>query len=165
MRRSLWPVPARVAISTCATALAIATVGLTGQASGTAGRVMAKEARKIYLVENAQLHLTKEGEATLIERGQTTGTFNAPVSSALTLSPGHVTAVFTIYPRGGGSISGKGQASYVVRGSIGYYGGSLEITRGTGAYRHASGKGVGISGTINHLNFNLSVKVHGWINL
>ncbi len=148
----------------CATTvLLLIAMGLTGQAFGTASRVTTRGARKTYLVESAQLHLTGEGESTLGERGQATGTFNAPVTSQLTLSPGHVTAIFTIYPKGG-SISGKAQARFIVRGSIGYYGGTLTITGGTGSYRHASGSNLGISGTINHLNFNLTVKAHGWLS-
>jgi hypothetical protein len=118
----------------------------------------------VYLVENAQLHLSGEGESTLRERGQASGTFNAPVIADLNLSIGHVTGLVTIYPKGG-SISGKAQARYVARGSIGYYGGTLTITGGTGTYRHASGSNIGLSGTINHLNFNLTVKAHGWTNL
>ncbi len=117
----------------------------------------------MYLVENAQLRLThnNEYESTLGERGQAAGTFNAPVTAALTLSPGHVTATFTIYPHGG-SISGIAQAKYIVKGSTGYFGGTLTITHGTGTYKHASGKNLGFSGTINRQHFNMSIKAHGW---
>ncbi|HEX4837579.1 MAG TPA: hypothetical protein VFV03_03515 [Solirubrobacteraceae bacterium] len=125
--------------------------------------MVARQAKKVYLVENAQLRLThnNEYESTLGERGQATGTFNAPVTAALTLSPAHVKATFTIYPRGG-SISGTAQANYIVKGSTGYFGGTLTITHGAGAYRHASGKNLGISGTIDRQHFNMSIKAHGW---
>jgi hypothetical protein len=39
------------------------------------------------------------------------------------------------------------------------------IVRGTGAYRHASGKALGISGTINRYSFALTVKAHGELSL
>jgi hypothetical protein len=146
-------------VSSWGAALVIATFGmtvLTPGASGTAGR-------RLHLVENAQLHLTREGETTIDERGRATGTFNAPVTSELNLSPGHVTGVFTVYPKGG-SISGRAQARFIVRDSIGYYGGTLTITRGTGAYRHASGSNIEISGTINRLSFALTVKVNGFMS-
>lgn len=120
-------------------------------------------ARRVRLVENAQLHLTGEGESTLNERGRATGTFNAPVTAQFNLSIGHVTAVFTLLLKGG-TVTGKAEAKYKVSGSTAYYGGTLNVVRGTGAYRHASGSNIGISGTINHLNFNLTVKASGWIS-
>lgn len=118
--------------------------------------------KRIRLIETAQLHLTGEGESTLNERGHASGTFNAPVTAHLDLSVGHVTAVFTLLLKGG-SVTGKAEARYVVKGSIAYYGGTLNVIHGTGTYRHASGSNIGISGTINHLNFNLTVKANGWI--
>lgn len=141
-----------------------ATASVTSYADRAANGPVAVAARRVYLVENAKLSLTGEGETSLTERGQALGTFNAPVSAHLKLSPGHVSGLFTIYPKGG-SVSGKAQARYVVRGSVGYYGGTLTITGGTGIYRHASGSQISISGTINHLNFDLTVKAHGWTNL
>lgn len=128
------------------------------------GGPVALAAGRVYLVENAQLHLSKEDSLSIGERGQATGTFDAPATCHLNLTPRHVTAFFTIYPKGG-SISGTAQASYVVRNSIGYYGGALTITGGTGTYRHASGTNIGISGTISHLTYALTVKAHGWVNL
>lgn len=118
--------------------------------------------KRTRLIENAQLHLTGEGESTLNERGRASGTFDAPVTAHLNLSVGHVTAVFTLLLKGG-SVTGKAEARYVVKGSIAYYGGTLNVVHGTGVYRHASGSNIGISGTINHLNFNLTVKANGWI--
>jgi hypothetical protein len=157
---------ARVKVASSATVLAIAVVGVAGLASGASGSggAPARQASRVRLVENAQLHLASEGEATLNERGQATGTFNAPVTSQLNLSPGHVTAIFTVYPKGG-SISGKAQARFVVKNSVGYYGGTLTIVHGTGVYRHASGSSIGISGTINRLTFGLTIKVNGWMSL
>jgi hypothetical protein len=148
------------------TALMLTFAGMVGAESDASGslRVPARQAGRLYLLENGQLHLTSEGETTLNERGQAKGTFNAPVTSQLNLSPGHVAAVFTVYAKGG-SVSGRAQARFVVRNSVGYYGGTLTITRGSGAYRHASGSNIGISGTINRLSFALTVKVDGWMSL
>jgi hypothetical protein len=134
------------------------------RASPVSERSTAIAAGRVYLVENADLHLTGEGETALHERGKASGTFDAPLTANLNLSIGHVAGIFTIYPKGG-SISGRAEARYTVRGSIGYYGGTLTITGGTGTYSHASGSNIGISGTINHLNFALTVKAHGWANL
>jgi hypothetical protein len=123
----------------------------------------AQAAKRTRLVENAQLHLVGEGESTLNERGHATGTFDAPVTAHLNLSVGHVSAVFTLLLKGG-SVTGKAQARYVVKGSIAYYGGTLNVVHGTGTYRHATGSDIDISGTINHLNFNLTVKANGLIS-
>jgi hypothetical protein len=164
MRRNLGSVTVRLTISICAMALAAVAVGLTAQASGTTGHPMAKDARKVYLVETAQLKLAREDGAALVEHGHATGTYNAPVTAILTIHPTYVTAVVTIFPRGG-SITGTAQANYVVKNSTGYYGGSFAITRGTGAFRHVSGKALGISGTINRYTFDMTVKAHGPVNL
>lgn len=166
-RRVRWHRVPAIAVLGSATALAVLVAGTSGPALGASGadrRVPARQARRLSLVENAQLHLTNEGEATLDERGQATGTFDAPVTSRLKITPGHVTGTFAVHPRGG-SISGTARARFVVRNSVGYYGGTLTITRGTGAYRHASGSNIGISGTINRLSFALTIKVNGWMSL
>jgi hypothetical protein len=135
--------------------------GLSAQPPGSVG---ARDARTVDLVENAQLHLIHEAGSTLNEKGQATGTFNAPVTCQLTLSANHVTAAFVVYPRGG-SISGIAHAHFIVKGSTAYYGGTFVITHGSGSYKHASGKNLGISGTINRQNFSMTVKAHGQMNL
>jgi hypothetical protein len=128
------------------------------------GQPAARAAKVVNLVETADLRLRSEGESTLNERGYARGTFNATLVARMNLSANHVTATFTIYPKGG-SITGRASARFVVRNSTGYYGGTLDIVRGTGAFRHASGSGIGISGTINRLTFALTVKAHGRISL
>lgn len=118
----------------------------------------------MQLSENAQLKFTREDGSALVEYGRAAGTYDAPVSADLTIHPTSVTATVTIYPKGG-SITGTAQANYIVKGSIGYFGGSFTITHGTGSYRHVSGKALGISGTINRETFAMTVKAHGEINL
>jgi hypothetical protein len=139
-----------------------------GAAGALAGRSssgpVARAARSLYLAENAHLHLVHSNEATLSERGSAAGTFTAPLTAQLTISAEHVNAVFTIYPHGG-SITGRASARFIVRGHTGYYGGTLKITHGTGAYHHASGMNIGISGTIDRYSFALMVKANGWMKL
>jgi hypothetical protein len=134
-----------------------------GSASANGG-LSAKQAGRTRLTENATLHLANGEESTLHERGEAHGTFNAPLSATLDLSPGHVTGFFTIHPSGG-TIRGKATARFVVQGSVGYYGGTLNITGGSGRYAHASGSNVAISGTISRQTFVLTVKASGWIRL
>lgn len=164
MRRCLGPVAAGLTISICTLALAAGAVGLTARASRTTGRVTARAAKTVSLVESAQLRLAHENGSALLEHGHATGTYNAPVAATLTIHPTYVTAVVTIFPRGG-SVTGRATANYVVRNSTGYYGGSFTIIHGTGAFRHASGNALGISGTIDRYTFAMTVKAHGQIHL
>lgn len=157
--------PFAAARSAMGAALALAALLVASGPSSTApalAATKAKAARTVYLVETGRLSLTKEGESTLSERGRASGTFSGTLLARLTLSANHVSAVFTIYPKGG-SITGRAYARFVAKGSTVYYGGTLSIVHGTGAFSHASGSNIGISGTISHLTFALTVKAHGWM--
>lgn len=131
-------------------------------ATATATPSKARAARTVYLREYASLRLTKEDGNTLYERGRAWGTFSGGIVARLHFTASSVSAVFTIYPKGG-SVTGTAFARYIVKGSTGYYGGALNITKATGAYRHAAGHHIGISGTISRTSFRLSVKANGWI--
>lgn len=149
-------------------ATAVAFAGLAGTAyappASAHGGPAAKTAKVVNLVETASMKLRSEGESTLNERGYAHGTFNATLVARMNLSANHVTATFTIYPKGG-SITGRASAIFKVQNSTCYYGGTLKIVHGTGAFRHASGSDIGISGTINRLTFALTVKAHGRMSL
>jgi hypothetical protein len=143
--------------------LIAAVIGVSTQASGSAVGPIAREAKKIELVENARLELASEEGSSLTEKGRATGTYNAPLTATLTIHPKYVAALVTIYPHGG-SITGTARANYVVQKSTGYFGGTFTITHGTGTYRHASGKALGISGTIDRYTFAATVKAHGQVS-
>jgi len=164
MRRSTRTILTAVTISTCALALLASIVGLTALASGAVRGPVALQAKTIDLVENANLKLINEEGAALVEHGRATGTYNAPVTATFTIHPKAVTATVTVFPHGG-SITGVAQTNYVVQNSTGYFGGTFTITRGTGSFAHASGKALGISGTINRYSFAITVKAHGEVNL
>ena len=134
-------------------------------ADATRTSPLAHTARTLFLYENGYLRLTHtNNESTLRERGTAYGTFRAPLTAYLNVSAEHVNAVFTIYPHGG-SITGKASASFKIQGHTCYYGGTLTITHGTGPYKHASGRNIGISGTIDRISFALTVKAKGWMKL
>jgi hypothetical protein len=89
------------------------------------------------------------------------------MTAILTIHPKSVTAVVTIYPQGG-SITGTANANYVVKNSVGYFGGTFTLGRATGKYKRLTeinGKPFGISGTINRYSFAMEVKAHGEANL
>lgn len=153
-------------LAACGLVLAAAAIGIAPQAAGGT-EPAARAAKRVSLVETAHLKFTGEHGSALAERGQATGTYNAPVRVTLTIHPKSVTAAVTIYPSGG-SISGTANANYVVKGSYGYFGGTFTLGRGTGRYSHISevnGKPLGISGVINRLSFAMEVKAHGEANL
>jgi hypothetical protein len=163
MRRSPWPAPANLGIPICVLALSVAAGGLTASALGTVGPPRAKATKVVALVETAHLKLITEKGATLFERGEATGTYNAPITATFTIHPKSVTASVAIYPHGG-SIVGTARADYIVKNSTGYFGGTLTLGRGTGSYGHISevnGKPLGFSGTINRYSFEIEVKAHG----
>jgi hypothetical protein len=164
MRRGIGTISTVMTISICVLALLASIAGPTTRASGAVGRPMGVQAKRINLVENVNLKLISEEGATLVERGQAAGTYNAPVTATFTIHPKAVTATVTVYPHGG-SITGVAQTNYVVQNSTGYFGGTLTITRGTGSFKGASGKSLGISGTINRYSFAINVKAHGEVNL
>lgn len=164
MRRSMGRIPIVMTISICALALLASIAGPTTHASGAVGGPMGAQAKRVNLVENANLKLISEEGAALIERGQASGTYNAPVTATFTIRPKTVAATVTVYPHGG-SITGVAHTNYIVQNSTGYFGGTLTITRGTGSFKGASGKSLGISGTINRYSFAITVKAHGEVNL
>jgi hypothetical protein len=164
MRRSTRTIPTVLTILIGALALFASTGDITTRASGANAGPVGTTAKTVDLVENATLKLLSEEGAALVERGQATGTYDAPVTATFTIHPKAVTASVTVYPHGG-SITGVAQADYVVRNSTGYFGGSLTITRGTGSFKGASGKALGISGTINRYSFAITVKAHGEASL
>lgn len=170
MRRSVGSLAARLLMPTCAAALVATAVGTTTQASGTTGSPVAREAKKVVLVEVAHMKFTGENGSTLIEHGQATGTYAAPMVADITLHQEshkeYVAAVVTIYPRGG-SIAGTARAEYRTVGSLYYFGGVFTLNHGTGKFAHISevgGKALGFSGIFNHRNLDAEeIKTKGEI--
>jgi len=164
MRTSAGKIPTVMTIAICALALLASIAGPTTHASGATNGPVGVQAKRVDLIESANLKLISEDVAALVERGQAAGTYDAPVTATFTIHPKAVTATVTVYPHGG-SITGVAQTNYVVQNSTGYFGGTLTVTRGTGSFKGASGKSLGISGTINRYSFAITVKAHGEVNL
>jgi hypothetical protein len=164
MRRIVGTIPVVLTISACALALLAGAAGPMTHALAAAAGPVGVQAKTVDLVENANLKLISEEGAALVERGHASGTYDAPVTATFTIHPKTVTATVTVYPHGG-SITGVAQTNYVVQNSTGYFGGTFTITRGTGSFKGASGKSLGISGTINRYSFAITVKAHGEVSL
>jgi hypothetical protein len=150
------------------TALLLTPLAVAAQASATASGPVAKAAGKISLIEIGHLTLSKEEGSAISEHGKASGTYNAPMTASFTTHPKSVTVVVTIYPRGG-SITGTADANYKVVKGLGYFGGNLTVSRGTGKYQHVSevnGKALTFSGIINRNTLEVEVKLtKGEINL
>lgn len=154
---------ARRTISTCGLILAAVAVALGASAAGSDGSPTARSARVVHLQEHGRLKFNSERGATLIERGTAYGTYNATMVADLTIHSKSVTARVTIYPRGG-SITASANATYRIVKNLGYFGGTLNLGRGTGRYSHIAEvrhKPLGISGIINRYNFEVEVKANG----
>jgi len=134
-------------------------------AAATGGEPVAVAAREVSLQETGYLHAIGEPGDTIDERGHASGTYSCSITVHLTIiSANRVTAAFTVRPKGG-SVTGRGLARFVQQGANGYFGGTIEITHGTGSFAHASGANIGISGVIDRETFALTVHVHGKIDL
>jgi hypothetical protein len=156
-------IPARRTISFCGLALAAVAVALAASASGSDGSTAAHSARTVHMQEHGRLKFISERGDTLIERGTAYGTYTATMVADLVIRSKSVTATVTIYPRGG-SITGSANASYTIVKNLGYFGGTLNLGRGSGRYSHiaeVNHKPLGVSGVINRMNLEAEVKASG----
>lgn len=163
MRAMGRPIQARRTISLCGLTLAAVAVAASVSAPGSDGSQSARSARVVRLEEHGRLKFSSERGSTLIERGTAYGTYTATMVADLTIRSKSVTATVTIYPRGG-SITGSANATYKIVRNLGYFGGTLNLGRGTGRYSHIAEVGhkpLGVSGVINRVNFEVEVKANG----
>ena len=146
--------------------LVAAVIGLSAQAPGRTVRPIARQAKRVYFVEVAKLKFHAERGATVIDTGNATGTYRAPLTAEMRLHPTYVSAVVTIKPHGG-TITGTAHASFVAVKNLLYFGGQFTLGRGTGRFRHISevnGKPLGFSGVLNQETHAGEVKAHGEAN-
>jgi hypothetical protein len=143
--------------------LAGAVVFGAGLSSAEAGQAspapVASTARTLNVTDEAHLHLTGTAGSMLLEEGLATGALPGTLKVRFTVGAS-VSGSFTIYPRGGGSISGQGLAQLRSTGSYASFGGSMSVSHGTGRYAHAHGRG-GFYGTVNRHNNALVVQTTG----
>ena len=132
----------------CGSAL-LAAVGGVAQASATPRAPIAGAARTVSLSETAHLETSKQEVpgAEISESGRARGTYDAPVLSGLTIHAHSVTAIVTIYLKGG-AITATANASFEFTGEVGNFHGTLYVSHATGTYKHASGH-LTFTGAIN----------------
>jgi hypothetical protein len=121
-------------------------------------------ARTIAFAETGHLHAISRGGSAVTEEGKGQGTFSCSITVHLVIeSAERVRATFTVRPREG-TVSGAGLARLNAEGGTGYFGGTLAITKGTGAFAHASGRNIGFSGSFNRETLSAVVHVHGTVH-
>jgi hypothetical protein len=130
----------RAALAAC-----VAGAGLVGVAASHAAT--GRAAHVVSVKDEGHLHLVSSSGSNLVEEGPVTGTIPGKVRVSFNIGP-TVYASFTIYVRGGGSISGNGHGSLHSTSAYSTFGGSLSVSHGTGRYAHAHGTG-GLYGAIN----------------
>jgi hypothetical protein len=109
--------------------------------------------------DEGRLHQVGESGADLIEEGPVTGTLPGSARVRFNIDA-VITASFTLYPRGGGSISGHGSGELHSSGRYSSFGGTMSVSHGSGRYQHAHGTG-GFYGTVNRKTFALVVQTRG----
>jgi hypothetical protein len=143
------------------TGAALALFGIAGAAWATPRPLspLAQTARTF--VANDEGHLRKVGEsgADLIEEGSVTGTLPGTVRVGFNIGA-VIEATFTLYPHGGGTLTGHGSGELHSSGRYASFGGTMTVTGGSGRYRHAHGTG-GFYGTVNRKTYALVVQTRG----
>jgi hypothetical protein len=119
----------------------------------------ARAARTVNVKDEGHLHSVRNSGSELLEEGPVSGTIPGKVRVNFNIGA-TITATFTIYATGGGSISGRGSGALHSTGTYSTFGGSLTVTNGTGRYAHAHGKG-GLYGAINRKTYALTVQTIG----
>jgi hypothetical protein len=121
---------------------------------------LARAAHTLNVKDEGHLHsVGNPGGPQLIEEGQVSGTITGRVKVSFNIGA-TISATFTIYANGGGSISGHGSGALHSTGLYSTFGGSLKVTRGVGRYAHAHGNG-GLYGAINRKTYALTVQTIG----
>jgi hypothetical protein len=128
----------------------------SGQASAVPGTIAA---HTLNVTDEAHLHLTGTAGSLLLEEGPATGALSGTLKVQFTVTA-RVSGSFTIYPHGGGSITGQGTAQLHSTGTYASFGGSMSVNHGTGRYTHAHGHG-GFYGTVNRHNDALVIQTTG----
>lgn len=109
----------------------------------------ARTGRTVSLAETAHLTTSKQEVpgSEISESGAAKGTYDAPVLAGLTIHAHSVTAIVTIFLKGG-SITASANASFEFTGEVGNFHGTLSVSHGTGTYKHATGH-LAFRGAIN----------------
>jgi hypothetical protein len=116
-------------------------------------------AHTLDATDEANLHVVNASGSLLVEEGQAKGGLPGTVRVSFRVGAS-VSGSFALYPRGGGSIVGRGEGALHSTGVYASFAGTLTITGGSGRYIHAHGRG-GLYGTVDRRNDALVVQTTG----
>lgn len=125
----------------------------------TSAQPPARTARTLNVTDEAHLHVTHSDGELLEEQGPATGALPGTVNVRFRIGAS-VWGTFTIYPRGGGSISGQGSGRLHSAGAYASFGGTTSVDHGTGPYARVHGQG-GFYGTVNRRTNALVIQTTG----
>jgi hypothetical protein len=115
--------------------------------------------RTLNATDTAHLHFIRSSGSLLFEEGSASGTLPGKMQAHCDVGP-TVTASFTIFVRGGGTIRGHGTAKAHGSGRYESFAGSLIVTGGTGRYTHAHGH-AGLYGVFDRRTYAMTVQTAG----
>jgi hypothetical protein len=138
---------------------ALATTSPSTHAYGTKRSQSARAAHVLNTTDTAHLHYVRSSGSLLFEEGSASGTLPGKMLAHFNIGP-TVSASFTIYVRGGGTIKGHGAGSPHGSGIYESFAGSLVATGGTGRYSHARGH-AGLYGVFNRRTYAIVVQTTG----
>jgi hypothetical protein len=134
-------------------------VAAGAQSSAARPLALGRAARTLNVTDEAHLHVVHTDGELLEEEGPATGALPGTVRVRFHVGSA-VSGAFTIYPRGGGSITGQGSARLHSTGAYASFGGYVSVSHGTGRYAHIHGHG-GFYGTVNRHTDALVVQTTG----
>ncbi len=150
MRRILGSAGSRRQLGlACGVVLAAGAFGASSRASTSIIMPVAKATKTVSLEETAHLEYSNQEipGSEIAESGRATGTYNVPVRAGLTFHAHSMTAVVTVYLKGG-SITATTNVSFEFVGDMSKIHGILTVSHATGTYKHASGQ-LAFRGAIN----------------
>jgi hypothetical protein len=156
--RASWLLAAAVA---AVIGIVVLTVTVSAGARAAATTAAAKP---LVMKEKAEMHLTSVPSTTFQEKGRMTGTFAGSITAYVTgysVSKGAFT--MTAY-MSGGTISAQGTTHNHTVGPTGYAEGTVQVTRGTGRFAHATSKGMRLRAVIDRENFHVTSEISGTLS-
>jgi hypothetical protein len=152
--------PLRRTLTLCCAVLAAFAAGApTSTSFGAEG---ARVARTLRAVDTAHLHRVHCSCSEILEEGEAKGTLPGWLRAYVTVGA-PIVVRFTISVHGGGTLFGEGSGMPKGNPAEPSFAGTMRVTRGTGRYRYARGKG-DFYGTLNRSTYAAVMQTTGTLS-